>query len=94
MKWGRCFFCKKVKNGGVFVKQWKMGGYKKVDLSSMQGASCTVLVFIILHFTYLGVHTHPTHPLPTGLDRAKLCIVSSSRPLNLGLSNVFALTVV
>jgi len=77
--------------GGVFVKQWKMGGYKKVDLSSMQGASCTVLVFIILHFTYLGVHTHP---LPTGLDRAKLCIVSSSRPLNLGLSNVFAHTVV
>ena len=37
---------------------------KKVDLSSMQGALCTVSVFFILHFTYLGVRTHP---LPTGL---------------------------
>ena len=32
----------------------------------MQGALCTVSVFI-LHFTYLGVRKHPTHPLPTGL---------------------------
>jgi len=31
---------------GVFVK--------KVDLSSTQGALCTVSVFFILHFTYLG----------------------------------------
>ena len=48
--------------GGVFVKQWKMGGYKKVDLSSMQGASCTVLVFTILHFTYLGGAYAPNAP--------------------------------
>ena len=32
--------------GGVFCK--------KVNLSSMQGALCTVSVFFILHFTYLG----------------------------------------
>jgi len=55
-------FVKKVENGGVFFG-------KKVDLSSTQGALCTVSVFFILHFTYLGggVRTHPTHPLPTGL---------------------------
>ena len=46
--------------GGVFCKKY-------VDLSSTQGALCTVSVFFILHFTYLGVRTHPTHPLPTGL---------------------------
>ena len=40
-------------------------GVVKVDLSSMQAALCTVSVFFILRFTYLGgVHTHP---LPTGL---------------------------
>jgi len=37
--------CKKVENG-FFCK--------KVDLSSMQGALCTVSVFFILHFTYMG----------------------------------------
>jgi len=41
--------CKKVENGGVFF-------CKKVDLSSTQGALCTVSVFFILHFTYLGTH--------------------------------------
>jgi len=39
-------FCKKVENGGVFCK--------KVNLSSTQGALCTVSVFFILHLTYLG----------------------------------------
>jgi len=52
--------------GGAFVKMWKMRGFckkkwkiggvffvKKVDLSSTQGALCTVSVFFILHFTYL-----------------------------------------
>ena len=29
---------------------------KKVDLSSTQGALCTVSVIFILHFTYLGAH--------------------------------------
>jgi len=29
----------------------------------MQGALCTVSVLVFfLHFTYLGVRTHPTHP--------------------------------
>ena len=32
--------------GGVFCK--------KADLSSTQGALCTVSVFFILHFTYFG----------------------------------------
>jgi len=55
MEWG---FCEKVKNGGCFF-------CKKVDLSSTQGALCTVSVFFYLTF-YLfgGVRTHPT---PTGL---------------------------
>jgi len=56
-----------VKNGGVFCKKkWKMGVFycEKVDLSSTQGALCTVSVFI-LHFTYLGGAYAP--PLPTGL---------------------------
>jgi len=56
---GSVFFCKKVENGGDFCKKWKMGGVlckkkckmggvfcKKVDLSSMQGALCTVSVFL------------------------------------------------
>ena len=51
MKWGEVFF---------FVKKWKMGMFfrkkvenwgcffvKKVDLSSTQGALCTVSVFFI-----------------------------------------------
>jgi len=51
MKWG-------------VVKKWKMGGVfcKKVDFSSTQGALCTVSVFLIFNFTYLGVHTHPMDP--------------------------------
>jgi len=42
--------------GVVFVK--------KVDLSTTHGALCTVSVFFILHFTYLGegVRMHPMHP--------------------------------
>jgi len=40
---------------------------KKVDLSSMQGALCTVSVFFILHFTNLGGAYAPNAPLPTGL---------------------------
>jgi len=53
-----------IKWGGVFCKKWKIGVFctkvenggvcKKVDLSSTQGALCTVSVFFILHFTYLG----------------------------------------
>jgi len=44
-----CCFGKKVENGVFFCK--------KVDLSSTQGALCTVSVFFILHFIYLGVRT-------------------------------------
>jgi len=52
--WKIVFFCKKNGKWGV-VKKWKMGFFcKKVDLSSMQGALCTVSVFFILHFTYMG----------------------------------------
>ena len=40
------FFVRKVENGR-FVKKWKMGVFcKKVDLSSMQGALCTVSLFL------------------------------------------------
>jgi len=42
--------------GGVFCK--------KVDLSSTQGALCTVSVFFILHFTYLGGGTVRTKRTP------------------------------
>ena len=52
--------------GGVFFRR------KKVDLSSMQGALCTVSVFFILHFTYLGVCARkapPAHHVPTGLHQ-------------------------
>ena len=62
---------------GVVLKKWKMGWglfskkvnngcwvCKKVGLSSTQGALCTISVFFVLHFTYWGVHTHPTHPHP------------------------------
>jgi len=54
-----------MKCGGVFfVKKWKMGGAfcKKVDFSSTQGALCTVSVFFILHFTYLGSAYAPNAP--------------------------------
>ena len=40
---------------------------KKVDLSSTQGALCTVSVFLFYILLIWGVHTHPTHPPPTGL---------------------------
>jgi len=48
-KWKMGVFCKKVENG-VFVKKVENGGCffgKKVDLSSMQGALCTVSVFFL-----------------------------------------------
>jgi len=51
---GGVFFCKKVENGGGFVK--------KVDLSTTHGALCTVSVFFILHFTYLGGAYAPNAP--------------------------------
>ena len=55
MKWGE---------GVFFVKKRKMGMFfcKKVDLSSKQGALCTVSIFFILCFAYLGVRTAPNAP--------------------------------
>jgi len=49
---------------GVLVKSVKWGVFfgKKVDLSSTQGALCTVSVFFILHFTYLGGAYAPNAP--------------------------------
>jgi len=68
---GGVFFVKKVENGGL-LKSGKWGFFvKKVDLSSTQGALCTVSVFFILHyFTYSGcVRTQRTPPcLRTGLN--------------------------
>ena len=44
---------------------------KKMDLSSTQGALCTVSVFFILHFTHWGgVRTQPTHPPAYGPEPA------------------------
>ena len=54
--------------GVLLLKKWKMGVFffvKKVDLSSTQGALCTVSVFFIL--VIWGVRRYPTHPLPMGL---------------------------
>ena len=41
--------------GGVLIKKWKMGVFcKQVDLSSTQGALCTVSVFFYLTFYLFG----------------------------------------
>jgi len=70
MKWGCVFFVKKVSKGRVFCKKWNMEVFcKTVDLSSTQVALCTVSVFFILHFIYLGVRTHPTDPPAYGPAR-------------------------
>jgi len=37
------------------------GGCKKANLSSTQGALCTVSVFFILHFTYLEGGAYATN---------------------------------
>ena len=67
MKWG---VAKKWKIGGVFFckKRWKMGMFfcKKVDLSSTQGALCTVGLSVFFYFTFYlfwgcVLCTHPTH---------------------------------
>ena len=48
---------------------------KKVDLSSTQGYS----ISIFLHFTYLGVRTHPTHPPPSCLRAWPVQEIGSAR---------------
>ena len=54
---------------------------KKVDLSSTQGALCTVSVFFILHFTYLGDAYAPNArpPMPTCLVCLSVTSWSSSK---------------
>jgi len=47
--------------GGVFYKKkWKWGVFfvKKVDLSTTQGALCTVAVFFILHLLYFYIYLY------------------------------------
>ena len=58
MKWGG-EFCKEMKWGVFFCKKWTVLPQNETKLM--------LDLFFILHFTYLGVRTHPTHPLPTGL---------------------------
>ena len=59
-----------------------MGGsvFVKMDLSSTQGALCTVSVFFILHFTYLEGAYAPNAPppLPTGLERIYVAPVNQA----------------
>jgi len=54
-------FCKEMKWGGVFCKKWTFLPQNETKLM--------LDLFFILHFTYLGVRTHPTNPppLPNGL---------------------------
>ena len=65
-----------------FVKKWKMGGsvFVKMDLSSTQGALCTVSVFFILHFTYLEGAYAPNAPPPAYGPGKNIC--SASQPGN------------
>ena len=50
---------------GQYRQEMKWGCFvKKVDLSSTQGALCTVSVFFILHFTYLGAVRGRTQRTP------------------------------
>jgi len=64
-KWKWVFFVKKVENGEVFF-------CKKVDLFQRRVRYVQYQYFFILHFTYLGVRTRPTHPLLTGLGLCKI----------------------
>jgi len=50
---------------------------KKVDLSSAQGALCTVSVLLLYILLIWEGPTHPTHPLPTGLKQYGLIPVGN-----------------
>jgi len=54
------------------------GFCKKLDLSPQNETKLMLGLFILL-FTYLGVRTHPTHPLPTGLSNAHnvICLTNT-----------------
>jgi len=64
-----------MENGGVFEKKWKMWGVvlvkkwkmgcsfvKKWTFPQRRVHYVQYQYFFILHFIYLGVRTHPTHP--------------------------------
>ena len=89
MKWG-CFFvkkskkwgvfCKKVENGGCFVKSGKYGVFfcKKWTFRQRRVHYVQYQYFFILHFTYLGLRTHPTHapaqgPVMSAFERTDSC---------------------
>jgi len=55
---------------GAFVKKV----CKKVDLSSTQGALCTVSVYFVLHFTYLGGAYAPNAPPAYGHEIVRLFV--------------------
>ena len=65
MKWG-CFV-KKWKMGGV-CKKWKIWGVfcKKWTFRQRRVHYVQYQYFFILHFTYLGLRKHPTHPPAQG----------------------------
>ena len=66
----------KVERGVFFVKKsgkWEVFFCKKVDLSSTQGALCTVSVFFILHFTYSGGAYAPAPP--AYVPETQMCII-------------------
>ena len=63
---GVVFFVKKMENVDFFVKKVENGGgvfVKKVDLSSTQGALCTVSVFFYFTF-YLSGGAYAPSTLP------------------------------
>jgi len=65
---GGCFL--KVKNGGCFVKKVENGGcyfVKKGTFPQRRVHNIQYRYFLFYILLIWGVGTHPTHPLPTGL---------------------------
>ena len=52
--------------GCFFVKKWTLPPQSEMKLM--------LDLFFILHFTYLGVHMHPTHP-PAYWPGAEVCFM-------------------
>ena len=59
--------------GGVLVKKVENGVFcKKKWTFPQRRVHCVQYQYFFLHFTYLGVRTHPTHPPPAyGPDLCK-----------------------
>jgi len=69
----RVFFCKKKSGkwgGCFFVKKWTFP-QRRVHYVGLQYQ-------YFLHSTYLGVRTHPSHRLPTGLEQKLKSILPAS----------------